>query len=95
MRLKVAMNGKNFVKNVEIFLNTMQKISPENSYRYLEIVKNPKWFHSVMTSMTIFTQSRNSYNFVRIEVLWILTLSWTYLYGYWLGFLRTLKLNNF
>jgi len=32
----------------------MQKISPENFISLpREILKNPKWFHSVMTSITI------------------------------------------
>jgi len=35
-------------------------------YRYREIVKKLKWFHSVMTSMTMFTQSRSPSIFIRI-----------------------------
>jgi len=42
----------------KIFLNTMQKVPAEKPYRYQEIPKNTKRFRSVMTSITVFTQSQ-------------------------------------
>jgi len=48
--------GKNsIIKMRKIFLNAMLKLS----YRYREIVRKPKRFLSVMTSMTKFTQRQN------------------------------------
>jgi len=35
----------------------MQKIGPKSSYHYREIVNKPKIFHSIMTSMILFTRS--------------------------------------
>jgi len=48
---------RNFiVKNEENFYDAIKKILPENSFRYREISKGPKWFHSVMMSMTMLTK---------------------------------------
>jgi len=44
----------------------MQKFRMKIPYRYREIVKKTKCFHSVMTSMTMFTQSQNPSNFEKI-----------------------------
>jgi len=61
------MTGRNFiVKNAKIFLNVMQKISPENSLRLPKNHKKTKRSHSVMTSMTKIAQSQNPSNFVRL-----------------------------
>jgi len=57
----------------------MQKNSLENSLPVPRNHQKPKWFHSVMMSMTMFTQSQNPSNFdtdlANIKVIRILTLS--------------------
>jgi len=60
----------------------MQKIL-KIPYRYLETIKKMKLFRSVMTSMTMFTQSRIPSNFVRIWPLskldgFIRILAWNF-----------------
>jgi len=73
------MFGKNLiVKNAEIFLNTMQKFHLKIIHRYREIVKNPKWFHSVMTSMIGWLKIKIYLTFTdlaNIEVIQLLILS--------------------
>jgi len=44
----------------------MKNIRLKIPYHYREIVKNAKCFHSVMTSMIMFTQNQNPSNFARI-----------------------------
>jgi len=54
--------------------------------RYREIVKTPKWFHSVMSSVAMFTQSKHPSNLKRIQLI-------LKLYGLTIkldGFMRTL-----
>jgi len=53
-----------YCKNAKKFLNTMQKISTENSLPLPWNPKIPKWFHFVMTSMTMFNTNENLFNFV-------------------------------
>jgi len=62
---RVKLLAKPLAKNAGHFLNAMQKISPEI---FLPLPKNQKKrrFHSVMTSVTMFTQSQNPSNFIRI-----------------------------
>jgi len=53
-----------FFKNRKNFLNAMQIISRKNS---LSLARNrKKKIYSVMTSITMFPQSQNPSNFVRI-----------------------------
>jgi len=54
------------VKMRKIFLSATQKFSLKIPYCYQEIVTIPKRFHSFMKSMTLFPQSQNPPNFVRI-----------------------------
>jgi len=52
-----------YTENVKTFLNQCKKDCLTIFYRYREIVKIPKWLHSVMTSMTMFTPKQNLFNF--------------------------------
>jgi len=76
-RFKVdyMLDRKSTVNMWSIFLDTMQKIWPENSLPLPKNRKKTKGFHSVMTPAAMFTQSQNPSNFVRI-----LTLRYTDLY---------------
>jgi len=58
-------NRNSTAKMRKKFFEDIAKISPENFYRYRDIGK-PKRFHSIMTSLTMFTSSQNrltSYGF--------------------------------
>jgi len=58
--------GRNFIlKNAEKYLNTMQKISPEN-FLALPRHRQTEMISLSMASMTMLIQSQNPSNFVRI-----------------------------
>jgi len=57
-------DGNSIVKNAKSCQNTLQKFCRKIPYRCREIIKKPKRFNSVMTSMTMFTQSHNPSNSV-------------------------------
>jgi len=61
--------GRNFiVRNLKKISEHNAKILPEIPYHILRNRKKNEKFHSVMTSMTMFAQSKNSSNFARMTM---------------------------
>jgi len=58
-------------------MNTMQNVSPKNSLPLPKNRQKTEWFHSVLTSMTMLTQSQNLYvtDLTNVETVRFLTLS--------------------
>jgi len=59
-----VIKGNSIVKSAESFPEHNAKIHLKIPYRYREIVRKPKRFHPVMTSMTMFTSIQNPSNYV-------------------------------